>query len=117
MKLLAVAPIRSGNLLEEGPLRCAVRIQDKKACSPRLVLDRIAPPCREAPVSVDLPRLQTRADAARVLSFLVAEAGRGGVTTGRAGVTGGKVALGVPAFRITAVFTVDAGPGENPPLD
>jgi hypothetical protein len=26
----------------------------------RLVLDRIAPPCREAPVSLDLPRLQTR---------------------------------------------------------
>jgi hypothetical protein len=29
----------------------------------RLVLDRIAPPCREAPVNLDLPRLETRADA------------------------------------------------------
>jgi hypothetical protein len=28
-----VAPIRSRNLIEEGPLRCAVRIHDKKACS------------------------------------------------------------------------------------
>jgi hypothetical protein len=50
----------------------------------RLVLDRIAPPCREVPVSLDLPRLQTRADASRVLSFLLAEAGRGEVTPGEA---------------------------------
>ena len=50
----------------------------------RLVLDRIAPPCREAPISLDLPRLETRADAARVLSFLLAEAGRGEVTPGEA---------------------------------
>jgi hypothetical protein len=50
----------------------------------RLVLDRIAPPCREAPVNLDLPRLETRADAARVLSFLLAEAGRGEVTPAEA---------------------------------
>jgi hypothetical protein len=50
----------------------------------RLVLDRIAPPCREAPVSLDLPRLQTRADAGHVLSCLLAEAVRGEVTPGEA---------------------------------
>jgi hypothetical protein len=46
----------------------------------RLCLERLVPPCREAPVSLDLPPLETRADAARVLSFLLAEAGRGEVT-------------------------------------
>ena len=50
----------------------------------RLCLERLVPPCREAPVSLDLPRLETRADAARVLSFLLAEAGRGEVTPGEA---------------------------------
>jgi hypothetical protein len=33
---------------------------------------------------MDLPRLETRADAARVFSFLLAEAGRGEVTPGEA---------------------------------
>ena len=50
----------------------------------RLCLERLVPPCREAPVSLDLPRLETRADAARVLSFLLAEVGRGEVTPGEA---------------------------------
>jgi hypothetical protein len=50
----------------------------------RLCLERLVPPCREAPVSLDLPRLETRADAARVLSFLLAEAGRGELTPGEA---------------------------------
>ena len=50
----------------------------------RLCLERLVPPCREAPVSLDLPRLETRADAARVLSFLLAQAGRGEVTPGEA---------------------------------
>jgi hypothetical protein len=50
----------------------------------RLCLERLVPPCREAPVSLDLPRLETRADASRVLSFLLAEAGRGEVTPGEA---------------------------------
>jgi hypothetical protein len=50
----------------------------------RLCLERLVPPCREAPVNLDLPRLETRADAARVLSFLLAEAGRGEVTPGEA---------------------------------
>jgi hypothetical protein len=50
----------------------------------RLCLERLVPPCREAPISLDLPRLQTRADAARVLSFLLADAGRGEVTPGEA---------------------------------
>ncbi len=50
----------------------------------RLCLERLVPPCREAPISLDLPRLQTRADAPRVLSFLLAEAGRGEVTPGEA---------------------------------
>ena len=50
----------------------------------RLCLERLAPPCREAPVTLNLPRLETRADAARVLSFLLAEAGRGEVTPGEA---------------------------------
>jgi hypothetical protein len=50
----------------------------------RLCLERLVPPCREAPVSLDLPPLETRADASRVLSFLLAEAGRGEVTPGEA---------------------------------
>jgi hypothetical protein len=50
----------------------------------RLCLERLVPPCREAPISLDLPRLETRADASRVLSFLLAEAGRGEVTPGEA---------------------------------
>jgi hypothetical protein len=50
----------------------------------RLCLERLVPPCREAPVTLDLPRLESRADAARVLSFLLAEAGRGAVTPGEA---------------------------------
>ena len=50
----------------------------------RLCLERLVPPCREAPVSLDLPRLETRADASRVLSFLLAEAGRGDVTPSEA---------------------------------
>jgi hypothetical protein len=29
----------------------------------RLCLERLVPPCREAPISLDLPRLQTRAEA------------------------------------------------------
>ncbi len=50
----------------------------------RLCLERLVPPCREAPVSLDLPRLKTRADAPRVLSFLLVEAGRGEVTLAEA---------------------------------
>jgi hypothetical protein len=50
----------------------------------RLCLERLVPPCREAPISLDLPPLETRADASRVLSFLLAEAGRGEVTPGEA---------------------------------
>jgi hypothetical protein len=50
----------------------------------RLVLARIAPPCREAPISLDLPRLETRADAGHVLSCLLAETVRGEVTPGEA---------------------------------
>jgi hypothetical protein len=50
----------------------------------RLCLERLVPPCREAPVTLDLARLETRADASRVLSVLLAEAGRGEVTPGEA---------------------------------
>jgi hypothetical protein len=50
----------------------------------RLCLERLVPPCREAQASLELPRLDTRADAPRVLSFLLAEAGRGEVTPGEA---------------------------------
>ena len=50
----------------------------------RLCIERLVPPCREAPVTLDLPRLETRADASRVLSFLLAEAGRGEVTPAEA---------------------------------
>jgi hypothetical protein len=51
----------------------------------RLCLERLVQSCREeAPVTLELPRLETRADAARVLSFLLAEASRGEVTPGEA---------------------------------
>jgi hypothetical protein len=42
------------------------------------------PPCREAPVRLDLPPLETRADTPRVLAFLLAEVGRGELTPGEA---------------------------------
>jgi hypothetical protein len=41
-----------------------------------LCLERLVPPCREAPISLDLPRLETRADAARVLSSLLTDGGQ-----------------------------------------
>jgi hypothetical protein len=69
----------------------------------RLVLDRIAPPRREAPVSLDLPRLETRADAARVLSFLLAEAGRGEVTPGEAEKLGRLVSEHHKAVQLTEI--------------
>ena len=50
----------------------------------RLCLDRLVPPCREAPITLDLPRLETRADAPRVLSFLLAQVSRGELTPGEA---------------------------------
>jgi hypothetical protein len=50
----------------------------------RLCLERLVPPCREAPVSLDLPSLATRADTGHVLAFLLAEVGRGELTPGEA---------------------------------
>jgi hypothetical protein len=50
----------------------------------RLSLERLVPACWEALVTLDLPRLDTRADASRVLSFLLAETGRGEVTPSEA---------------------------------
>jgi hypothetical protein len=50
----------------------------------RLCLERLVPPCREAPVSLDLPPLETRADTGHVLAFLLAEVGRGKLTLGEA---------------------------------
>jgi hypothetical protein len=50
----------------------------------RLCHERLVPPCRAAPISLDLPRLETRADVPRVLSFLLAEADRGEATPGEA---------------------------------
>ena len=50
----------------------------------RLCLERLVPPCREAPVTLDLPRLETRTDTGHVLAFLLAEAGRGELTPGEA---------------------------------
>jgi len=50
----------------------------------RLCLERLVPPSREALVSLDLPPLETKADAGHVLSFLLRAASRGEVTPGEA---------------------------------
>jgi hypothetical protein len=50
----------------------------------RLCLERLVPPSREAPVSLDLPPLETRADTGAVLSFLLRAASRGELTPGEA---------------------------------
>jgi hypothetical protein len=47
----------------------------------RLCLERLVPPCREAPVTLDLPRLELERTRPVILSFLLAEAGRGRVTS------------------------------------
>ena len=38
----------------------------------RLYLERLGAPCRETPVNLNLPRIETGADTPRVLSFLLA---------------------------------------------
>jgi hypothetical protein len=50
----------------------------------RLCLERLVPPCREAPLDLDLPPFELVADMPRVLSFLLAAAGRGAVTPAEA---------------------------------
>jgi len=50
----------------------------------RLCLERLVPRSREALVSLDLPPLETKADAGHVLSFLLQAASRGEVTPGEA---------------------------------
>jgi hypothetical protein len=50
----------------------------------RLCLERLVPPCREALVTLELPRLETRADAGHVLSCLLAETVCGELTPGEA---------------------------------
>ena len=69
----------------------------------RLCLERLMPPCREAPVNLDLPRLETGADAARVLSFLLAGAGRGEVAPGEAEKLGRLVSEHHKAVQLTEI--------------
>ena len=50
----------------------------------RLVLDRIAPPCRDPRVCLPVPPLQSAGELPRILSFLLAAAASGEVTPGEA---------------------------------
>lgn len=50
----------------------------------RIVLDRIAPARKDSPVSVELPPIETAADAAKVMGAVLASVGRGDVTPGEA---------------------------------
>ena len=51
----------------------------------RLCLERIAPPRREAPVTVDIPVIETAVDLPRAIAALLQAAGRGDLTPGEAG--------------------------------
>ena len=51
----------------------------------RLCLERIAPPRREAPVTVDIPEIQTAGDLPKAIAVLLQAAGRGDLTPGEAG--------------------------------
>lgn len=51
----------------------------------RLCLDRLAPPRRDAPVSIDLPPVKTAADAVSVSSAILASVTAGDVTPDEAG--------------------------------
>jgi len=51
----------------------------------RLCLERIAPPRREAPVSVEIPEIQSAGDLPKAIAALLQAAGRGDLTPGEAG--------------------------------
>ena len=51
----------------------------------RLCLERIAPPRREAPVTVEIPEIQTAGDLPKAIAVLLQAAGRGDLTPGEAG--------------------------------
>jgi hypothetical protein len=51
----------------------------------RLCLERIAPPRREAPVTVEVPEIQTAGDLPKAIAVLLQAAGRGDLTPGEAG--------------------------------
>lgn len=58
--------------------------KERDMTAARLILDRIAPPCREAPVEIDLPPLEKISDTPRLLSLLLAAVARGELTPGEA---------------------------------
>jgi hypothetical protein len=51
----------------------------------RLCLERIAPPRREAPVTVEIPVIETAGDLPKAIAVLLQAAGRGDLTPGEAG--------------------------------
>jgi hypothetical protein len=51
----------------------------------RLCLERIAPPRREAPVTVEIPTIETAGDLPKAIAVLLQAAGRGDLTPGEAG--------------------------------
>ena len=51
----------------------------------RLCLERIAPPRREAPVTVEIPNIEKAADLPKAIAVLLQAAGRGDLTPGEAG--------------------------------
>jgi len=51
----------------------------------RLCLDRLAPPRKDAPVSIDLPHVRTAADALEASTALLSALSAGDVTPGEAG--------------------------------
>ena len=57
----------------------------------RLCLERIAPPRREAPVTVEIPTIKTAGDLPKAIAVLLQAAGRGDLTPGEAGRLAGLV--------------------------
>ena len=57
----------------------------------RLCLERIAPPRREAPVTVEIPTIRTAGDLPKAIAVLLQAAGRGDLTPGEAGRLAGLV--------------------------
>lgn len=69
-------------------------LQGDPACL-RLCIDRIAPPVKERPITLDLPSLSTADDAVRVMAGVVSAVAAGTITPGE----GATVATLVDSFR------------------
>jgi hypothetical protein len=61
------------------------KAKDGDMVAARIVLDRVAPPRRDRPIEVKLPKIESAADAARALSAILSALGEGLLTPSEAG--------------------------------